>query len=90
MPPPQRGQQNPVNVELKKMPYVYKPNEAVLHRPQGPQGRAATEPPMIYTIVSKCRSSPMDEFGTVSRASPRGSRGSLRKIRCRILSSDLP
>ncbi len=33
------------------MPYAYKLNEDVRHQPQGPQGRAATEPPMIYTIV---------------------------------------
>ena len=33
------------------MSYAYKPNEEVLHRPQGPQGRAVADPPMIYTIV---------------------------------------
>ena len=33
------------------MSYTYKPNEDVLHRPQGPQGRAVTDPPTIYTIV---------------------------------------
>ena len=33
------------------MSYAYKVNEEVLHRPQGPQGRAVPEPPMIYTIV---------------------------------------
>jgi hypothetical protein len=33
------------------MSYAYKLNEAVNHRPQGPQGRAAADPPMIYTIV---------------------------------------
>jgi hypothetical protein len=33
------------------MSYAYKPNEEVLHLPRGPQGRAATDPPMIYTIV---------------------------------------
>jgi hypothetical protein len=33
------------------MPYAYKVNEDVLHRPQKPQGRAVPEPPMIYTIV---------------------------------------
>lgn len=33
------------------MSYAYKLNEDVRHHPQGPQGRAATEPPMIYTIV---------------------------------------
>ncbi|GLR90828.1 hypothetical protein GCM10007857_75440 [Bradyrhizobium iriomotense] len=33
------------------MAYAYKLNEDVLHQPQRPQGRAATDPPMIYTIV---------------------------------------
>ena len=33
------------------MSYAYKLNEDVHHHPQGPQGRAATDPPMIYTIV---------------------------------------
>ena len=33
------------------MSYAYKLNEAVRHQPQGPQGRAATDAPMIYTIV---------------------------------------
>lgn len=35
------------------MSYAYKLNEDVRHQPQGPQGqgRAATERPMIYTIV---------------------------------------
>jgi hypothetical protein len=31
--------------------HAYKLNEDVHHQPQGPQGRAATDPPMIYTIV---------------------------------------
>ena len=35
------------------MSYAYKVNEDVLHRPQGPQGRAAIDPPMIYTIVQR-------------------------------------
>ena len=35
------------------MSFAYKLNEDVLHRPQGPQGRAVADPPMIYTIV-KC------------------------------------
>ena len=35
-----------------QMSYAYKVNEDVLHRAQGPQGRAvAADPPMIYTIV---------------------------------------
>jgi hypothetical protein len=33
------------------MSYAYKLNEDVRHQPQGPQGRSATERPMIYTIV---------------------------------------
>ena len=33
------------------MPHVYKVNEDVHHQPQGPQGRASADPPMIYTIV---------------------------------------
>ena len=33
------------------MSYAYKLNEDVLHRTQGPQGRAVANPPMIYTIV---------------------------------------
>jgi hypothetical protein len=44
------------------MPYVYKLNEAVLHRAQGPQGRAATEPLMIYTIVQQM---PIESDGRV-------------------------
>ena len=32
------------------MSYAIKQNEDVHHQPQGPQGRAATDP-MIYTIV---------------------------------------
>jgi hypothetical protein len=35
------------------MSYTYKLNEDVHHRPQGPQGRAETDPPMIYTIVQR-------------------------------------
>jgi hypothetical protein len=33
------------------MPYAFRLNEDVRHRLQGPKGRAATDPPMIYTIV---------------------------------------
>ncbi len=33
------------------MTYIYKLNEDVHHKPQGPQGRVATEPPVVYTIV---------------------------------------
>jgi hypothetical protein len=35
------------------MSYAYKLNEDVHHRLQGPQGRAATEPPVVYTIVQR-------------------------------------
>jgi hypothetical protein len=35
------------------MSHVYKPNEDVHHQPQGPQGRAVTEPPMVYTIIQR-------------------------------------
>jgi hypothetical protein len=35
------------------MSYAHKLNEDVHHQPQGPQGRAATDPPMIYTIVQR-------------------------------------
>ena len=33
------------------MSFAYKLNEDVLHRPQGAQGHAVADPPMIYTIV---------------------------------------
>ncbi len=35
------------------MSYAYKLNEDVRHQPQGPQGRVANDPPMIYTIVQR-------------------------------------
>ena len=35
------------------MSYAYKPNEDVHHQPQGPQGRAATDRPMVYTVVQR-------------------------------------
>jgi hypothetical protein len=35
------------------MSHAYKLNEAVHHQIQGPQGRTATDPPMIYTIVQR-------------------------------------
>ena len=35
------------------MPYTYKLNQDVRHQAQGPQGRAATDPPMIYTVVQR-------------------------------------
>jgi len=33
------------------MSFAYKLNDDVRHKPQGPQGRAEIDPPMIYTIV---------------------------------------
>jgi hypothetical protein len=33
------------------MSHTYKLNEDVHHQPQGPQGRAVTDPPMVYTIL---------------------------------------
>jgi hypothetical protein len=35
------------------MPHAYKPDEDVRHLPQGPQGRAETDLPMMYTIVQR-------------------------------------
>jgi hypothetical protein len=35
------------------MSHAFKLNQDVHHQPQGPQGRAAFEPPMIYTIVQR-------------------------------------
>lgn len=35
------------------MSYAYKLNEDVHHRPQGPQGRAEADRPMLYTIVQR-------------------------------------
>jgi hypothetical protein len=42
-----------VNLRGGRMSYAYKLNEDVHHQPQGPQGRAETDPPMIYTIVQR-------------------------------------
>ena len=33
------------------MSYAYKLNQNVRHQPQGPQGRVATDPSVIYTII---------------------------------------
>ena len=33
------------------MSHAYQPNDEVLHRGQGPQGRVQVEVPQIYTIV---------------------------------------
>ena len=35
------------------MSYAYKLNEDVHHQPQGQQGRAATDRPMVYTIIQR-------------------------------------
>ena len=35
------------------MSHAYKLNEDVRHQPQGPQGRAAIDTPMVYTIVRR-------------------------------------
>jgi hypothetical protein len=35
------------------MSYAYKLNEDVHHQRQGPQGRAETDPPMVYTVVRR-------------------------------------
>src|SRR6266516_3922971 len=42
-----------VSFRGRHMSYAYKLDEDVLHQPQGPQGRTATDPPMIYTIVQR-------------------------------------
>jgi hypothetical protein len=35
------------------MSYAYKLNEDVHHKPQGPQGRATVDLPLVYTIVQR-------------------------------------
>ena len=35
------------------MSYAYELNEDVRHQRQGPQGRAVTDAPMIYTIIQR-------------------------------------
>jgi hypothetical protein len=35
------------------MSHAYKLNENVHHQPQGPQGRTAVDPPMVYTIIQR-------------------------------------
>ena len=67
------------------MSYAYRLNEDVRHQPQGPQGRAATDPPLIYTIVQFMPIGQMDVLDIASRASRRISSESLRKISFRIL-----
>ncbi len=41
------------NLNGQHMSYAYKLNEDVRHQPQGPQGRSAIDPPMVYTIVQR-------------------------------------
>jgi len=49
------------------MSFAYKLNEDVFHRPQGPQGRAVADPPMIYTIVQCMPLRQTDVFDTASK-----------------------
>ncbi len=35
------------------MSHAYKLNENVHHQAQGPQGRTAVDPPMVYTIIQR-------------------------------------
>jgi hypothetical protein len=42
-----------VNFRGEHMSHAYKPDEDVHHQHQGPQGRVAIEPPMVYTIVQR-------------------------------------
>jgi hypothetical protein len=68
------------------MSYAYKLNQDVRHQPQGPQGRAATDPPTIYTIVQLM---PIEADGRLRyriKRSLKISSESLRKISFRILS----
>jgi hypothetical protein len=44
------------------MSYAYKPNEDVQHLRQGPQGRAESDPPMVYTII---RQMPIEADGRI-------------------------
>ena len=68
------------------MSYVYKLNEEVRHHAQGPQGRAATELPKIYTIV-QCM--PIESDGRVRyriKCRSENIERVLRKISFRIFS----
>ena len=44
------------------MSYAYELNEDVRHQAQGPQGREATDQPMIYTVV---RHMPIEADGRI-------------------------
>jgi len=35
------------------MSHAYKLNQDVRHQPQGPQGRAEADQPMVYTIIQR-------------------------------------
>jgi len=41
------------NLNGRHMSYAYKLNEDVRHQPQGPRGRSASDPLMVYTIVQR-------------------------------------
>ena len=58
------------------MSYAYKLNEDVHHRLQGPQGRAATDPPMIYTIVQRM---PIEADGRL-RYRIKGKSGNIERV----------
>jgi hypothetical protein len=46
------------------MSHAFKTNEDVHHQPKGPQGRVATAPSMVYTIVQACLLKLTDVFDT--------------------------
>lgn len=37
----------------REMPYIYKPNDDVLHVGQGPRGRMSLEKPTTYTVIQQ-------------------------------------
>jgi hypothetical protein len=41
------------NLGGRHMSHVFKLNQDVHHQPQGPQGRSAINPPIIYTVVQR-------------------------------------
>jgi hypothetical protein len=58
------------------MSFAYKLNEDVHHQPQGPQGRAATDAPMIYTIVQRM---PIEADGRL-RYRIKGKSGNIERV----------
>jgi hypothetical protein len=58
------------------MSYAYNLNEDVHHQPQGPQGRAATDAPMIYTIVQRM---PIEADGRL-RYRIKGKSGNIERV----------